>query len=173
MKYPVIFLMSVALIFITKAQETIPEWFIKEINAQEGTWIADNSQYPEDGVDKYVIDWQLSPLKNSLYGRLYGVKDSLEGGTFWTFHKYFDPSKNEVILMQISYNGSLGIGVIKHNDNNESVVKQTFTDPKGISRLEGHKMTYPDDATEIGSSYSISESGAWTLKRTYTWKKSH
>ncbi len=30
--------------------------------------------------------------------------------------------------MQISYNGSLGIGVIEDNDNNETVIKQTYTD---------------------------------------------
>jgi hypothetical protein len=95
----------------------------------------------------------------------------VEVGTFWTFHKYFDTSKNKVVLMQIGYNGSVGIGTIEYKSDNETVLTQTFTDPKGISRLEGHKMTYPDDTTEIGSSYSINESDEWTLNRTYTWKK--
>jgi hypothetical protein len=123
-------------------------------------------------VDQYAIEWKLSPLKNSLYGKLYGIKDSVDIGPFWTFHKYFDPAKNEVILMQIGYNGTLGIGTIKYTNNNQMVVTQSFTDPKGLSRLEGHKMTYPNKNTEIGSSYSISNSGEWTLKRTYTWRKS-
>jgi hypothetical protein len=172
MKYKCIILLIFGFVLSAKSQEIIPNEFIKEIEVQEGTWIADNSKYKDDGVDSYAIEWKLSPLKNSLYGRLYGIKDNLEIGTFWTFHKYFDPSKNKVVLMQIGYDGSLGIGTIEYKNNNETVLTQTFTDPQGTSRLEGHKMTYPNDTTEIGSSYSINESRDWTLKRTYTWKKS-
>ncbi|MEQ8244070.1 hypothetical protein [Fulvivirga sp.] len=172
MKYQFIVFMIFGFILTAKGQETIPERFITEIKAQEGTWIADNSKYSEDGIERFAIEWTLSPLKNSLYGRLYGINDNIEIGTFWTFHKYFDTSKNKVVLMQIGYNGSLGIGTIEYKNNNESILTQTFTDPQGNSRLEGHKMTYPNDTTEIGSSYSINKSGGWTLKRTYTWKKS-
>ena len=172
MKYKCIILLIFGFVLSAKSQEIIPNEFIKEIEVQEGTWIADNSKYKDDGVDSYAIEWKLSPLKNSLYGRLYGIKDNLEIGTFWTFHKYFDPSKNKVVLMQIGYDGSLGIGTIEYKNNNETVLTQTFTDPQGTSRLEGHKMTYPNAITEIGSSYSINESRDWTLKRTYTWKKS-
>lgn len=172
MKFQFIIFMIFGFIQVAKSQETIPSQFIKEIESQEGIWIADNSKYKGDGVDSYAIEWKLSSLKNSLNGRLYGIKDNLEIGTFWTFHKYFDPTKNKVVLMQIGYDGSLGVGTIQYKDNNETVLTQTFTDPKGTSRLEGHIMTYPDDNTEIGSSYSINESGEWTLKRTYTWKKS-
>jgi hypothetical protein len=172
MKYQFIVFIIFGFILTAKGQETIPEWFITEIKVQEGTWMADNSKYSEDGIESYAIEWKLSPLKNSLYGRLYGINDNAEIGTFWTFHKYFDTSKNKVVLMQIGYNGSLGIGTIEYKNNNETVLTQTFTDPKGTSRLEGHKMTYPDDTTEIGASYSINETGEWTLNRTYTWKKS-
>lgn len=46
MKYLFIILMSIGFVNTTKGQETIRELFIKEINAQEGTWIANNANIP-------------------------------------------------------------------------------------------------------------------------------
>jgi hypothetical protein len=50
-----------------------------KIQTDEGIWIADNSQYKTENepFEKYALEWTLSPLKNSLKGRLYGIRDFL------------------------------------------------------------------------------------------------
>lgn len=157
---------------IRAQQNTIPHSFIEDIFRQAGTWVADNSSYKNanEPVDLYVIEWTLSPLKNSLYGRLYGMKDNREIGTYWDFHKYWDPVQKKIILMQIGRDGTIGTGPIIQSQR-ESKLIQLFTKPDGNKWKEGHKTKIQGEDSEVMSSFTIDDHGTWVPQRTYTWNK--
>jgi hypothetical protein len=173
MKYLVIYAVLAISSIVCKAQESIDHSiFMKELLIQEGIWIADNAAYKNENepMEEYAIEWKLSPLKNSLYGRLYGLIDNKEVGTYWDFHKYWDTSTGKAVLMQIGGDGTLGIGYISFDNSSKSELIQTFTSPNGNSRLVGHRSEFTSEVMEVGSSFQIKE-GEWIIDRTYTWVK--
>jgi hypothetical protein len=77
-----------------------------------GTWIADNSAFKDanDTTDAYGIDWSWGLGRKSLIGRLYGIKDGKEIGTFWEFREFWDPGQGQVMATQFGGNGTYGVG---------------------------------------------------------------
>jgi hypothetical protein len=151
--------------------KAIPAQYLADIENQAGLWIADNSEFQNanEPADKYAIEWKLSPIGNSIVGRLYGLKNQEEIGNYWDFIKYWDPEKGKVVVLQIGPDGTIGRGELKYLDKNVSELIQVFTNPDGISYKVGHRSHFPTNDMEIGSSFNISNSGEWLAQRTYTW----
>jgi hypothetical protein len=150
----------------------VPEWYFKNISAQVGVWVADNSEFKsnDEPYDVYAIEWEWGPLKNNIYGKLYGIKDSAEVATFWEFHQYWDRQLGEAVVVQIGWSNTIGKGVLIPLANNELDLVQTFVFGDGTQRQERHLYEMPDENTQITTSFS-QEGKEWKKKRTYTWIK--
>lgn len=141
--------------------------------SQVGTWKADNSTYKNENepMTSYVIEWKFGELKNSVYGKLYGLIDSINVGTFWEFHQYWNPNTSSVAFIQIGGDGSIGNGTLTQLNNSEYELIQLFTNTKNETRYEKHSYLKPNANTEITSSFEQDKAGNWIKKRTYTWVK--
>ena len=154
--------------------EGIPKEYLDEIATEIGVWIADNSEYKNENepMEAFALEWKYGPHKNNIYGRLYGLIDGKEVGTYWEFHKYWDPKNKQIVVMQIGWDGTLGIGTTRWTDDNETELVQVFTAPDGSQRKLGHRATKMGKDKEVGTSFTINDQNEWIPNRTYTWVKS-
>ena len=167
-------LLLVVCSFVKAQEEGIPQKYLDEIASEVGIWMADNSEYKNENepMDAYALEWKYGPHRNNIYGRLYGLIEGKEAGTYWEFHKYWNPEKNQVVVMQIGWDGTLGMGTIKWTKENETELVQIFTAPDGSQRKQGHRTTKFGTDKEVGTSFTINDQNEWIPDRTYTWVKS-
>ena len=159
--------------FSLAQNNAFPSWYLDEIASEVGVWKADNSNYKSENepYDEYAIEWKWSPIKNHIYGRLYGLIDGKDAGSFWDFHKYWDPAQNKVTVMQIGRDGALGTGTLNRTGENKTELVQVFTGLDGSNQKAGHRTTKISESEETGTSFDIAEKNEWIPRRTYTWKK--
>ncbi len=156
----------------TEARQTnsdIPEWFARHmeyLTQESGIWIADNSEYKSDSepYEAYGIQWQWGFNKKSIKGRLYGIKEGKDIGSFWEFHTFWHPGENRVIANQYGSDGTFGTGSMTPKE-----LEQTFFNPDGSSYKSGHRSEIKGD-TQHSRSFRISEHGEWVPLRFYIWK---
>ncbi len=155
------------------SQETIPDWFLNEMQNDIGTWYADNSEYKneQEVFDKYQIVWEWSIKNYSLKGQLFGVHKGNKSSVFWAFRKVWDSKQEKPKIIQIGLDGTYGVGHIQKINENETQLSQIFQTPNGLEYKEGHKTIRKSDTLHLGSSYSISKDEKWEKKRSYIWIK--
>lgn len=141
--------------------------------SQVGTWKADNSAYKNENepMTAYGIEWRFDELKNSIYGKLYGLIDSNNVGVFWEFHQYWNSNISRIEFIQIGGDGTIGSGSLIQSNSSEYELIQLFTNTKNETRYEKHSYLRPNANTEITSSFEKDINGNWIKKRTYTWVK--
>lgn len=146
---------------------------LKHFESQIGIWKADNSEYKNknEPMTSYVIEWRFGELKNNIYGKLYGLVDTTNVGTFWEFHQYWNPTVNKIEILQIGGNGTIGIGYLNIVSDNKYELIQLFTDHEGVKRREKHIYINPNNYTEMTTSFEEGNIQNWIQKRTYTWLK--
>jgi hypothetical protein len=156
------------------SQETIPDWFLNEMQNDIGTWNADNSEYKneQEVFDKYQIVWEWSIKNYSLKGQLFGIHKDNKSPVFWEFRKVWDNKQGKPKIIQIGLDGTYGVGTIKKLNENETQLSQIFETPNGMRYKEGHRTKTISDTVHIGTSYNISENEEWKKKRSYKWIKS-
>ncbi|MEZ5293907.1 MAG: hypothetical protein R2745_22680 [Vicinamibacterales bacterium] len=138
-----------------------------------GTWVADNAPFkgPNDPNDAFGIEWQWGLGRKSLKGRLYGVRDGKEIGTYWEFHEYWHPGEGRVIATQHGSDGTFGSGPHEIRNDGTSEMVQTFWNPRARTTTRvGHRSRLDGD-THTTTSFDVSASGTWTERRTYVWKR--
>jgi hypothetical protein len=167
----------IALLFILPtalcAQETtIPSWFMDDLKANIGMWIADNATYvtEEEPYDSYVMEWTWGIGQTSIIGRLYGISNGQETGDFWQFRQYWDNIKQEGTLVQFGNGGVNGMGKIQPVKNGGMEAIQTFSMPDGTTWVTKHDLLL-DGTSLLTTSYDKDAEGNWMAKRTYTWEK--
>jgi hypothetical protein len=74
-------------------------------------------------------------------------------------------------MVQYGGDGSSGKGPLEWTSENKTELIQTFTKPDGAQYKEAHKTVLQGNDKYTGTSYSITESGEWIERRTYTWTK--
>ena len=160
---------------LTQAQDGIPTEYLDELKKEVGTWVTDNSRYHNDQEpsDQYGINWEWGMGKKSIKGRLFGMKDGEELGTFWEFRKYWDPVQQKVIVMQFGGDGTVGIGPLDPlSAEGVPELTQVFTAPNGVSYNTGHETVWKNDFTHVTISYDWNEErNKWVERRSYTWTK--
>lgn len=154
-------------------QHNIPPWFLEHIEyltKNGGTWIADNSDYKseQEKHDFYASHWQKGIGGKSFTGRLYGITDGKESGTFWEFRAFWHPGQKRVIMQQFGANGAFGTGTLINIDNNNARGQQTFYSVDGSSFEGGHSFIFEEEKQDT-SSYTILSDGSWKKNRTYIW----
>jgi hypothetical protein len=138
-----------------------------------GTWVADNSTFKNDvdTMDAYGIEWEWGLGKKSLVGRLYGVKDGKDVGTFWEFREFWHPGEARLIATQHAADGTYGAGPHDVKADGTSEMVQTFFDPgAGTTSIVGHRSKLEGDV-HTTSSFNVDEKGVWTPRRTYVWRR--
>lgn len=138
-----------------------------------GTWVADNSAFKNenDTIDAYGIEWSWGLGKQSLIGRLYGIRDGKEIATFWEFREFWHPGDGTVFATQFGVDGTYGVGPHTIRPDGTSEMVQTFYNPsaKTISKV-GHRSTLEGDV-HTTASFDVDDTGRWTPRRTYVWHR--
>ena len=152
-----------------------PQWFlddIKQLTADGGRWIADNSAYESENepFEAYGTQWVSGFDGDTMTGRLFGVKDGAElTFNFWEFRQYWHPGRKEAVVEQFGWGGALGAGSLMR-DGAGTVSTQTFYNADGSTTRTGHKSAFPDEDTYVTESFDI-VGDEWKARRSYVWKR--
>lgn len=141
------------------------------LTANGGTWIADNSAYINDTekADAYGITWTYGLGKTSVTGRLFGIKDGKEFGTFWEFRVFYHPEQKKLMYHQYGWGAGLGIAEMKLIDDTRSEDVVALMYPDGTSSKVKHENDTRSDI-QYAQSYEWKD-GEWKKQRYYEWKK--
>ncbi len=152
--------------------DPIPDWVLANWEKLVGTWVADNEAYKnaEDTMDAYGIEWEWGLGKKSLVGRLYGIRDGLEAGTFWEFREFWHPGENRLIATQFGSDGTYGAGPHERKAEGATEMLQTFCPATGAPFRVGHRSKLEGDV-HTTQSFDVSEDGLWKDRRTYVWRR--
>lgn len=166
-------IVTLLLIQVGFAQSSgIPQWVFDHWESQthqSGTWIADNAKYKNETepIDAFGLKWEYGIGKKHLKGILFSIKNGENIGDVWEFTEYWDATKNELRVVQIGRDGTVGQGKIWQEDG---ILKeeQTFVSPSGQSSRFGHK-NWMENGEQHTQSFSIVD-GTWNKRRFYVWK---
>ncbi len=151
-----------------------PKWFLDHVAAKSrdgGTWITTNPyKSADENFDAYGLEWRAGIGNASLVGRLYGIRDGREAGTFWEFREYWDPLEGQIRVQQFGHGGAYGAGSVVQIGPDRTLVDQSFVTADGARFRQGHllRATGPDE--HITDVFMI-EDGAWRPHRSYTWRR--
>lgn len=160
----------------TAKMRTIPSWLRNHMSflaRDGGRWITDNSGYRAEGepFDGYGIEWRWGLGELSLTGRLFGLQDGEEQGTFWEFRTVWHPGLGQAMAYQFGASGVVGEGIIEHTGAGQTRMTQTFHGIDGSSFTVGHESEDAPDGTHITKSFDIQPDGSWKPRRTYVWRR--
>jgi hypothetical protein len=149
-----------------------PEWVGPYMEGMIGIWIADNAKYRSDAepFEAYGIEWKWGAGRQSLAGRLYAIVDGRDAGTSWDFREFWHPGEGRLLASQFGTDGTFGIGPHERLADGTLEMVQTFYDPSGKMTRVGHRSRIQGDEM-ITQSFDVSPNGAWTDRRTYTWRR--
>ncbi|MGH9318352.1 MAG: hypothetical protein ACRD3V_00450 [Vicinamibacteria bacterium] len=137
-----------------------------------GVWTADNSRFKgaDEPTDVYAIEWKWGLGRQTLTGRLYGLREGEEVGTFWEFREFWHPGEGQVLTAQFGAGGIYGVGPNEHRADGTSEMLQTFYDPSGLTTRVDHRSELNGDV-HITRSFDVGADGQWTPRREYIWKR--
>lgn len=149
--------------------------FLEEIallTAGSGRWIADNAEYvsEQEPYDAYGTEWQSSFGGTILSGRLFGVTDGEETGTFWEFRQYWHPGRQVVVVEQFGGASVIGIGTAWVDDGRTHTLQTFYAGDGSTQNQIGHRSHFPDAQTHVTESYDVVDD-EWILRRSYTWRR--
>lgn len=153
-----------------------PAWFRKHmeyVTRAGGRWIADNRAYRSENepFDAYGTEWSWGVGKQSIVGRLFGLRGGEEAGTFWEFRLIWDPGAGRVLAHQFGAQGVVGSGPMERAGPGRTRMDQTFTAPDGTTFRTGHDARETDADTQRTESFDILDDGTWKTRRAYVWKR--
>lgn len=156
------------------ASGPLPAWLHQEMTRLaegSGTWLADNRQFQsaEEKFDHYGLEWKWGLGKQSLKGRLYGVIDGTETGTFWEYRLFWHPGEGQAILQQFGSDGTYGVGELKADDQGRTTMEQTFYGPDGSTWRTGHESWWDGEA-HLTQQLEW-RNGEWIKDRLYRWTR--
>lgn len=150
-----------------------PAWFLEEIaklTADSGRWVTDNAEYKgeQEPYDAYGMEWVSSFDGTTMSGRLFGIAEGKDTGNFWEFRLYWHPEREQAVIEQFGWGGTVGIGTMwPAGDTTKS--EQTFFTVDGGANLSGHISSFPDASTHVTGGFDI-DGETWTPRREYTWR---
>lgn len=175
MKYSLYVFQIFILVMSVAAKAQPPEWLINHMEYMtqgSGIWIADNSEYKNDQepVDAYATEWKWGLGKHSLTGRLYGIKDGKEIGSYWEFRTFWNPVEEKAYAYQFGASCAVGMGEVTFTDEGVMRIDQTFYNPDGTTARVGHESKDLSGIHETRA-FDINEKGEWIERRFYRWKQ--
>jgi hypothetical protein len=150
----------------------MPDWAREHMAgmvAGTGRWIASNADYvsEQETDDAYGLEWSWGLGQQAVHGRLFGLRDGVETGTYWEMHTYWHPAERRLVAEQFGGNGAFGTGTLVPAGDGNVEIDQVFYAPDGSSSRTLHRSTHT--ATEqSGGSFDYVD-GEWQARRHYTW----
>jgi len=159
-----------------KAEATIagiPKWVMDYFNFRTGgtgRWVTDNSKYKGENepFDEYVTEWTWSAGKQSIKGRLVGLKEKKEVATFVEFRMFWHPAQRKVITQAFSANGSHAAGELQRSESEIRIEHTVFNLAGGSYRELIREI---DSKDEFRTEDFIWKDGNWVPQRTYLWRR--
>jgi hypothetical protein len=147
-----------------------PDWVREDMARMIGRWVADNSAYQnaEEPFDAYGIEWTWGLGEKHVRGRLFGLIEGEEAGTFWEFVHFWHPGEQRVMVYQFGGDGTVGLGALERLGEGRSELLQTFYRPDGAHWRGGHREE-AREGERHSQSYDVSDDGIWTARRSYVW----
>ena len=158
----------------TATPHPIPQWLLDNWESRargSGTWITDNAKYRSETepYDAYGMQWEYGLGKKHLKGRLYAIQDNEDVGTIWNFTEFWSPASNEVRIVQLGSDGTVGQGTLWQMENGRIKERQTFVSPNGNSFETGHEAWMENGAQHTQSFTIVNEE--WQKRRFYSWNR--
>jgi hypothetical protein len=138
-----------------------------------GRWVTDNAAYRSDQEpsDAYGQEWTWGLGQQSITGRLFGLRDGEEVGTFWEFRLFWHPGERRAVLQQFGADGTLLLGTVEPTGEHTHRSEQERFAPDGSRGAVGHESVNAEDGTHVTRSFDIAADGTWTPRRSYTWHR--
>lgn len=157
------------------AREFLPHWVQADWEYRtegSGRWMTDNSANKSENepFDAYVLEWKWGLGKRTIKGRLIAMQEGKEVGTLFEYRLAWHPVDKVLTLSQYGSDGTLAIGTVKEIGDMKTEALQRFYLPDGTTFLFGHRVEMKDGVMLI-QSFKVSEAHAWTLNRSYIWKR--
>jgi hypothetical protein len=177
---PLILILTLSLTaFPTHGQDAAPgappEWYLEHnefLTRDGGIFHTDNSAYKSEGEpwEAYGLAWEKGPSGLAVRGRLFGLRDGRDAGTFWEFFVYWHPAEGRAYMMQIGGGGALGVGTLEPpREDGSHRSEQTFHSPAGDVTRVAHEIRNQGDVHDTRS-FDWAE-GEWTPRRHYVWHR--
>ncbi len=152
-----------------------PDWFqesLQRMAPDTSIWVADNSAYQsnKEPFEAYVMEWRWGLGKQSAVGRLYGLVDGVDAGTFWEFRAFWHPEEQSAYVQQFGGDGTFGSGKLEPDGKHKDILTQVFHSSDGKVTHVGHETIHQEDSNE-GTSFDILPDGSWKKRRTYVWHR--
>lgn len=151
-----------------------PKWYhdyLAGLAPDTGAWIAENAAYRSDAEpsDAYGLEWHWGLGRQSVTGRLFGLIDGEETGTYWEFRIFWHPGDHRVVVQQFGSDGTFGTGILYMVGDDKERLEQTFYAPDGSANRAGHETALGPDIRS-GFSFDIHPDGGWQARRQYDWR---
>jgi hypothetical protein len=160
----------------SRAERPLPaEWFVEHtqfLTQQGGRWVTDNFAYESENepFDAYGLEWKPGLGGKTLTGRLFGLQDGKDAGTFWEFRIVWHPGEGRAYVHQFGGDGTFGVGTMEPVAEGKVRIVQDFFHPDGSRSRLAHDSTHGPGEWIHDQSYDIAEDGAWEERRSYDWK---
>lgn len=151
------------------------EWFVEHnafLTQQGGRWITDNLAYKSDNepYDEYGLEWRPGLGGKSITGRLFGLQDGKDIGTFWEFRIVWHPGEGQAYVHQFGGDGTYGVGTMERMAEGKIRIVQDVFSPDGTRARIGHDSTHGPGEWVHDRSYDIAQDGTRKERRSYDWK---
>lgn len=158
----------------SKDEHRMPDWLrahMEFLARDDGYWVTENSNYKSENEpsDAYSLEWRWGIGKQSLIGRLSGLQDGREIGTFWEYRLVWHPGEKQAILYQFGRDGTFGYGPLHQHDAETNELEQTFFNTDGSSWTGRHHTK--DSGDEHHTTSFVLRDGNWEKNRYYVWRR--
>ncbi|REJ76164.1 MAG: hypothetical protein DWQ47_11140 [Acidobacteria bacterium] len=174
LKISIIIALFTATTFAQSSQ--MPDWLREHMDYMtqgSAMWVTSNDEYKSENepFEAYATEWKYGVGKQSLIGRLYGIRDGKPTNDFWEYHVFWHPAEKKVYFYQVGAGGAVGMGEMKDNSGGKRTGRRTemvLHFPNGNSITDRHEI-FEDKGEHSTSSYTLAEMH-WKPGRTYVWK---
>ena len=171
-------LVTVAVVVAAPSNEDrggLPDWLEEHMlfsTRDGGRHVTDNSAYQSAGepADQYAVEWSYGLGKKSMKGRLFGLRDGEEIGTYWEIRLFWHPGRREAVLHQYGGDGRVAVGTVSEADDGGLRALMDITAPDGTVTSVRDDHSPADGDTHTTASF-VRQGDEWRARRSYTWSR--
>jgi hypothetical protein len=139
-----------------------------------GEWRAPNPDFadPKTTPKEYAVRFRWGPYRQDVVGELVGFFETEKGmkeARFWNFYSYHNPVTDEILLVQVGWDGAMGSGPMSVAGDGTETVDQIFYAADGKMRIVRHVTTHVGADAHNSDVYERDDKGEWKLERKWTW----
>lgn len=162
---------------LTPSAATMTDLWGVMVGEDGAEWRSPNPDFDgsESQPSAFAIRWRWDTHGQYAIGELLGVYDRADGertAKYWDLYTIHNPATGETTASQIGWNGAVGSGPMYRKADGRIMIDQVLSGPNGSMKPIRHEEIMAADRKSYKSNvYERNESGAWELKREWTWTK--